>query len=49
MGQAIWENPIEIRLGESFQFGNVYSYTVKKGYSSLLYVDDIKLAGMKQI
>ena len=35
MGKAIWENPIEVRLGEGFQIGNAYSYTVKKGYSYL--------------
>ena len=33
--------------GRKFQSGNVYSYTVKKGYFSV-YVDDIKLAGKKQ-
>ena len=35
MGKAKLENPIEIRLGESFPIGNVYSYTVKKDYSYL--------------
>ena len=35
MGKAIWENPLEIRLGEGFPIGNAYSYTVKKGYSYL--------------
>ena len=34
----LWERQfekvlIEIRLGESYQFGNAYSYTVKKDYS----------------
>ena len=35
VGQAIRENPIEIRLGEGFQIGNAYSHTVKKGYPYL--------------
>ena len=29
------ENPTEERLGEGFQFGNAFSYTVKKDYSYL--------------
>ena len=33
MGEAIWENSIETRLGEGFQIGNACSYTVKKGCS----------------
>ena len=35
MGKAIWENPIEVLLGEGFQIVNAYSYTVKKDYSYL--------------
>ena len=31
LGKAIWESLVDIRLGESFQIGNAYSYTVKKG------------------
>ena len=42
MGKAIWEIPIEVRLGEGFQLGMSYSYTVGKGYS-FVYVDDIKI------
>ena len=34
-GKGIWENYVEIRLGESFQIGNAFSYTVKKDYSYL--------------
>ena len=46
--KAIRENPIQTRLGENFQIKNVSSYTVKKDYSSPVYVDDIKLAGKEQ-
>ena len=35
-------------LGKGFQFGNAYSYTVKKGLFLSVYVDDIKMAGKKQ-
>ena len=35
MGNPIWEDPIEIRLGQGFPIWNVFSYTVKKGYSHL--------------
>ena len=48
MRKAIWENPIEIRLGESFEIGNVFLYIVKKGLYLSVCVDDIKLAGKKQ-
>ena len=47
MGKAIWEIPIEVRFGKGFQWGNAYSYTLKKG-SYLCNVDDMKLAGKKQ-
>ena len=30
MGKAIWENPIEVRLGEKFQIGNVSFVTTRK-------------------
>ena len=47
-----WERQFEKILlqrtvGEKFQIGNVYSYTVKRGLF-LSVVDDIKLAGKKQ-
>ena len=48
MGKAIWENPVEIRLGERFPLGNAYSYTAKKRLFLSVYVDDIKVAGKKQ-
>ena len=48
MGKAIWENPIEIRLGGRCPIGNVYSLTLEKGLFLSVYVDDIKLAGKKQ-
>ena len=35
MGKAIWENPIEARLGEGFKLGMSYSYTLKKACSYL--------------
>ena len=35
IGEAICENPVEIRLGESFQIGNVSLYIEKKDYSYL--------------
>ena len=47
MGKTIWENPIEVRLGEKVQIGNVSLYIVKKVHS-YVYVHDIKLAGKKQ-
>ena len=34
--------------GRKFLIGNVSLYIVKKDYSYLVYVDDIKLAGKKQ-
>ena len=48
MGKAIRESSFEIRLGEGFQIGNAYSYTVKKGLFLSVDVDDMKLAGKKQ-
>ena len=48
MGKAIWENPIAARLGDGFQIGNAYLWTVEKGLFLSVYVDDIKLAGKKQ-
>ena len=35
MGKAIWGDPFETWLGESFQVGNVFSLTKKKDYSYL--------------
>ena len=35
MEKAIRENPIETRLGEGFQIGNVSLHTVKKDFSHL--------------
>ena len=35
MGKAIWENPIEARVGESFQIRNVSLHIVKKDCSCL--------------
>ena len=35
MGVAIWENPIEVRLGVGFQIENVSLYTMKKNSSYL--------------
>ena len=35
-------------VGRRFPIGNAFSYTVKKGLSLSVYVDDIKLAGKKQ-
>ena len=35
-------------VGRRFPVGNAYSYTVKKGLSLSVYVDDIKLAEKKQ-
>ena len=47
----LWERQFEksycSTVGRRFQIGNAYSYTVKKGYSLSVYVDDIKLAGKK--
>ena len=45
--EAIWENPIEVRLGKSFQLGMCLC-TSWKGLFLSVYVDDIKLAGKKQ-
>ena len=35
-------------VGKRFPIGNADSYTVKKGYSLSVFVDDVKLAGKKQ-
>ena len=35
MEKAIKANPIAAKLGEGFQLGTAYSYTVKKDYSYL--------------
>ena len=48
MVKAIWENLIEVRLGEGFQLWMLFSGTVTKGLFLSVYVDDIKLAGKKQ-
>ena len=48
MGKAIWENPIEVRLGEGFQLGMLVRTPWKKGLFLSVYVYDIKLAGKKQ-
>ena len=45
MGKAIWENPVEIRLGETFQ-SRMLIRTPWNIFS--VFVDDIKLAGKKQ-
>ena len=42
MGKAIWENPIEILLGEGFQLGMLIHTSWKRLFWSV-YVDDIKL------
>ena len=47
MGTAIWENPIEVRLGGGFRIGNAYSYTEKRT-SFLCMRTTSKLAGKKQ-
>ena len=49
----LWEKQFEkillqIRLGESFQIGNVFFVHREKGLFLSVYVDDIKLAGKKQ-
>ena len=48
VGTTVRENSIGARLGERFPIGNACSYTVKKGYSYLVCMDDRKLAGKKQ-
>ena len=49
MGKAIWENPIQARLGESFQLGILFRTPWKRIRLFLpVYVDDIKLARKKQ-
>ena len=45
--EIIWENPIEVRVGEGFQLGMLI-HTPWKGLFFSLCVDDIKLAGKKQ-
>ena len=46
MGKAIWENPIEVRLGEGFnQNWECLFVHREKGLFLSVYVDDIKLAG----
>ena len=49
----LWERQFEkmsikVRLGEGFQLGMLFSYTVENGLFLSEYVDDIKLAGKKQ-
>ena len=46
-GKAIWENPSETRLGESFSLGMLIR-TPWKGLFLSVYVYDIKLAGKKK-
>ena len=41
MGKAIWETPIEIRVGESFQLGSLL-VNREKGLFMSVNVDDIK-------
>ena len=48
MGNAMWENPIEVQLGEGFQLGMLIRTPWKKGLFLSVYVDDIKFAGKKQ-
>ena len=45
MAKAIWENPIEVRLGEGFQLGMLIRTPWKRIF--LICVDGIKLAGKK--
>ena len=47
VGKAIWENPIEVRLGVGFQLG-MFICTQWKWLFLSVYVDDITLAGKKQ-
>ena len=48
MGKAIWENLIEVRLGEGFQLRMLVRTQWKKGLFLSVHVDDIKLDGKKQ-
>ena len=45
--KAIWESPIELRFGESFQLECLFVHR-EKGLFLSEYVDDIKLAGKKR-
>ena len=48
MGKAIWENLVEVRLGEGFQLGMPVRTPLKKVLFLSVHVDDINLAGKKQ-
>ena len=46
-GKVLWENSLEVRLGEGFHLGMLIGTPWKRVFLSV-YVDDIKFAGKKQ-